>query len=113
MAIDWEDMVGAPCVAVFGEADPWPYLPADGSASYTVIPVFDEGYREITLIDATSPTSDATPVIGVNDGQFKAPPLQGDRTQNPITGTWYIVKESRPDSHGVTKLMLNLTDPPT
>lgn len=104
MAIDWEGMVGAPTVAVFGQ--PALYIPATG-APYPVTVVFDEGYTETVLLEGMAPTSDARPVAGVNDAQLAAAVVQGqDRLQ--VLNT-YIIKEARPDKHGITKLMLALT----
>jgi hypothetical protein len=112
MAVDWERMVVAPLVKVFGEDAPALYIPIDTSvAPYGITPVFDEAYREIILLDMSSPTSDAMPVVGINDGQFIAPPKQDDRIRITRTMVTYLVKEVRADGHGHTKLMLALTDP--
>jgi hypothetical protein len=111
--IDWEAKVGAPVVGVFATATAL-YIPTnDALAPYDGVQgVFDEAYREVSLIDTDAPTSDARPVIGINDGQFKFPPVQDDRlvitTAKGLAGT-YIVKEVRADAHGITKLMLNKT----
>ncbi len=112
MSVDWEAEVGAPTTAVFGGAAT--YFPKDGSPSFGVIGVFDEAYREVTMIDELSFTSEAQPVIGITDSQFAAKnwtPAQGDkvRIDDPLArayGQTFMVKEPRPDSHGITKLML-------
>jgi hypothetical protein len=113
MAIDWEAEVGAPTTAIFG--GPATYYPADGSAPFDVTGVFDEAYRETVIIDSLSYTSDAQPVIGITDSQFGIrgyAPKQNDKVEirDPLAlafGRTFIVKEVRPDSHGITKLMLN------
>lgn len=106
-------MVGAPCVKVFGEEFAGTYLPFDTSLpSYPLTPVFDEAYREVILLDAESAVSDVMPVGGVNDSQFQSPPRQNDRWQRQASGQWYIVKEVRPDGHGITLLKLLKTTAP-
>jgi hypothetical protein len=112
MAVDWERLVVAPLVKVFGEDSPALYIPLDASvAPYPITPVFDEAYREIILLDMSSPTSDAMPVAGINDSQFTIPPVQNDRIRIARTMVTYLVKEVRADGHGHTKLMLAKTDP--
>jgi hypothetical protein len=114
VAIDWEGEVGAPTVEVFGEAIQ--YYPGDGAPPFPLVGVFDEGYRETTIIDGLSYTSDAMPVIGINEGQFRsntyrAAPndmLQLTDPDSPNFGNKFMVKEVRPDSHGVQKLMLQV-----
>lgn len=114
MAIDWQDKVGAPCVAVFGEPVAGTYRPYDTSlASYPLNPVFDEAYREVVLLDGESATSDVMPVAGVNDSQFKSVPRQNDMWQRQASGQWYMVKEVRPDGHGITLLKLLKSDAPS
>ncbi len=114
MSIDWESKVGAQVVKVFGTDTPAIYMPAAGSP-YPVTPVFDEAYREIIILDGESPTSDAKPVVGINDSQFQAEPVQGDKIQIWLKGVpykTYLVKEVRSDSHGVTRLELNFASTP-
>jgi hypothetical protein len=112
MAIDWEAEVGAPNVGVFG--GPAIYMPADASTPFGVTGVFDAQYREVVIIDSLSYTSDAAPMIGITDGQFLAnnwKPGQNDKLQitDPLSASFgkiFIVKEVRPDSHGITRLVL-------
>lgn len=111
MAIDWEAKVGAPNVAVFGE--PAVYTPASGAGAYDVIGVFDDEFRSSAIIvDGDPDTSDFLPVFGVNAAQFRAPPVQSDRIDFPAGTKWYsgkafLVKEPRPDGHGLFHLALN------
>ena len=115
MSVDWGTEVGTPTVELFGGAAI--YFPGDGSPSFPVVGVFDEAYREVMISDGLAYTSDAQPVIGITDSQFAAnnwTPQQNDKVQitDPLAsdaarGVIFIVKEPRPDSHGITKLMLN------
>jgi len=113
MAIDWEAACGTPLMAVFGEAAI--YYPSVG-APFDVIGVFDEAYREVTIIDSLSYTSDTMPVIGITDGQFMANgcvPAQNDKLKmndptKPYFGRTFLVNEPQPDGHGITKMKLNL-----
>lgn len=113
MAIDWEAEVGEPNVEEFGEAAR--YYPS-AAAPFDVNGVFDEGYRETVIIDSLSYTSDAMPVIGINKSQFDLQgciPVHNDRLQltDPASlnfGKAFMVKEVRPDSHGILKLMLQV-----
>jgi len=118
MAIDWEAEVGAPNVAVFGGTAR--YYPADGSPAFDLIGVADEGFREVVIVDSLSYTSDASPVIGVNSAQFALnnwTPQQNDKVKitDPLSkmfGQSFIVKEPRPDSHGIILLILNEYETP-
>lgn len=115
MSVDWGTEVGTPTTEVFGGTAV--YFPNDASPQFDLVGVFDEAYREVTIIDGLSYTSDATPVIGITDSQFAAKgwtPQQNDRVQitDPMAsayalGVIFIVKEVRPDSHGITRLVLN------
>lgn len=115
MSVDWETEVGTPTTDEFG--GPAVYYPKDGSKPFDVIGVFDEGYREVTIIDGISYTSDAMPTIGITDLQFAAngvTPTQDAKVKitDPLSrwfGYTYIVKEVRPDSHGITRLVMNAT----
>lgn len=117
MSVDWGTEVGTPTTALFG--GPARYFPHDGSPAFDVVGVFDEAYREVQIIDGLSYTSDAQPVIGITDSQFAANnwvPAQNDKVLilDPLMaafGQTFIVKEPRPDSHGITKLMLNEAAP--
>lgn len=111
MAIDWAAKVGAPVTAVFGGLAM--YFPADNSAPFTFTGVFDEGYREVTIQDGLSYTSDAMPVIGILDADFIGrEPTQSGKVLimdplSPAFNKTFMVKEVRPDSHGITRLVMN------
>ena len=105
MAVDWETTVGAPTVAVFGEAAT--YYPASGAPSFPVTGVFDNQFRSSSVKDDEAPESDSLPVFGVNSRQFATPPVQDDKLIIASTGKIYLVKEPRPDGHGIYHLVLN------
>lgn len=114
MAVDWESKVGAPNVAVFGE--PATYQPAaPGAQPYAVVGVFDNQFRSTKpgTFDEPAPITDRLPVFGVNQSQFQAEPQQDDTiifaADAPAdhAGKTYIVKESRPDGHGMYHLAIN------
>lgn len=113
MSIPWGSVVGAPLMDVFG--GPAVYFPKDGSAQFDVVGVFDQNWREVVIQDSLSYTSDEWPVIGITDTQFLAhgvKPQQDDKVQimdpnHPAAfGKIFIVKEPRPDSEGITLLLL-------
>lgn len=112
--IDWEEKVGAPTVAIFGE--PATFTPASGAGPYPIYGVFDDQFRATTIIDTDAPTTDLLPVLGVNASQFRAAPVQNDRIDFPAGTKWYsgkafLVREPRPDGHGIFHLALNETTP--
>ncbi len=112
MSVDWEAEVGAPTTEFFG--GPATYFPKDGSPSFPVVGVFDEGYQDVTMIDGLAYTTDAQPAIGITDRQFAFKnwtPGQGDkiRIDDPLAkayGVTFMVKEPKSDSHGTTMLLL-------
>lgn len=117
MAIDWESKVGAPCIGVFGEPSPATYIPYSGAPSFPVTGVFDSEFRASAVIDEGAKTTDFLPVLGVNSRQFPSPPVQNDMIVFPAGSQWYagkayLVKEPRPDGHGIFHLALNETTPP-
>lgn len=105
MAIDWDELVLAPTIGVFGE--PVVYTPA-GGASFTANGVWDREYREIILLDPAAPADSALPVLGVRVNQFATPPAKNDTVFVPSVGLNYVVRDVRPDGHGWAKLMLSL-----
>lgn len=121
MGIDWEAKVAGPTVKVFGDSAL--YVPRDNSTPYVITGVFDEAYQDITILDGQDAiTTDAKPVIGINDSQCIGPLWdQDDRVvigivvnadgsySIPGTARTYIVKEAQADGHGHTMLTLNKT----
>lgn len=109
MAIDFDALVLGPCRDTFGEKAT--YKPATG-ASFAISGVFDEAYRELTLLDTGDATSSDIPVLGVRLADFPAPPAQNDKLTIVSVNSTFIVKEVRPDGHGWAKLMLNFVSSP-
>ncbi|PQQ22467.1 head-tail joining protein [Photorhabdus hindustanensis] len=110
MGINWDQHLLAPLHDVFG--DPVEYRPASG-ARYTINGIFDRAYTQtVESLDDTSTINTTSPVLGVRDIEFQAPPKKGDRVFVGIVGgapvnTLFAVADTQPDSHGGTKLILN------
>ncbi len=109
MSVDWDTAVLAPLEGVFGE--PATYMPAAGG-SFPIVGVFDEAYRDITLIDTAIGNTTEMPVLGVRLAQFTTLPLQNDVVQIASVNTTYRVREVRLDGHGWAKLLLNFQSSP-
>jgi hypothetical protein len=116
MAVDWDTLLIGPTVARFGA----PVTYSAQSASFPIVGVFDQAYRELLVVNAGesmfsdnilgSAVSAERPVIGVQLSQFPPGiyPTQGDTLV--VNGALYIVKEVRPDGHGWARLLLNELD---
>jgi hypothetical protein len=114
MPVDWDSLVIAPCLAVFGS--PVTYTPVGGNA-ITITGIFDNEYFDQNalgagLIEQVGMPGNITasrPVLGIRLAEFPAgiAPLQGDTLALTETGVTYTVMEVRPDSHGSAKLLLN------
>lgn len=119
MAIDWDAVVLAPAMAVFGTGDGedaivyWPKAAIGTDASITLTDaVFDEGFTAIVLEDGAQ-VSTVMPCLGVRMTHFTDyphEPQQGGQAFIPRKGT-YVVREARPDSHGHCLLLMNLMVP--
>ena len=109
MAVDWDQAVLGPVMAVFGE--PVTYCPAAGG-SFPITGVFDEAYRDLLLVDDSAGITTETPVLGVRLAEFPAPPLQNDTLTIGSVGCTYAVREVRLDGHGYAKLMLTFVSSP-
>lgn len=109
MAVDWDKAVLEPLAKVFGEgvqADgPIMFYP-DGGSPYAIDGVFDAAYRDIHLVDTLVDANTVVPVLGVRLAIFPVAPISDDQVFIPSTGSMYLIKEVRPDSHGWAKLML-------
>lgn len=111
MSIDWDVLVLAPVMAVFGEgvpADPtsWPLYTPRGLAPFRLADaVFDAAYQEVELQDDAAVTS-RRPVLGVRVSLFPRPPAQNDQVYIPSVGRTFKVREPRDDGHGHCLLML-------
>ncbi len=119
MAIDWDQVVIRPTVAIFGERVR--YEPSLGRP-FPVTGVFDQQYLELTPLGRGGPDSESwsmaspgaisaeMPVLGIRLAQFRTPPEQGDLLtieSGRFRGERFIVKEVREDGHGGAKLLLN------
>jgi hypothetical protein len=103
-----EALLGA-CNDAFGE--PVTYIPATGSP-FAITGIFDQAYREVSLIEDAVPITTEQPVLGVRLSEFAAAPLQGDKLSIASVNATYIVREVRLDGHGHAKLMLNFVSAP-
>ncbi|MGO4379739.1 head-tail joining protein [Pseudoduganella sp. RAF53_2] len=101
--IDWDKMVLAPTVGVFGEEVI--YMPAEGEA-YPITGVYDEGNRDLHLGGGTGFNS-SNPIVGVRVAEMKAYPLQGDLLRITRTGDLFEVKDINDDGKGGLTLSLN------
>jgi hypothetical protein len=109
MAVDWDKAVLGPLAKVFGEGvqagGPIMFYP-DGGTPYPIDGVFDAAYRDIHLVDTLVDANTVVPVLGVRLAIFQVAPISDDQVFIPSTGSMYLIKEVRPDSHGWAKLML-------
>ena len=98
--IDWNAVLLAPVMGVFGEAVS--YTPLTG-ASFAITGVFDDGFLEVDPIGAPGVLS-SKPRLGIRLAQFPAgfdaKEAQGDLFTVLRTGVTYVVKAGRADSHG-------------
>jgi hypothetical protein len=110
MGINWDQHLLTPLHKVFG--DFVEFRPRVGGP-YAVSGIFDRAYtQDVEPLDDGCTINTTKPVLGVRDGQFEAPPKQGDRVFIGIVGgvpvnTLFAVSDVQPDSHGGTKLILN------
>lgn len=121
MAIDWDAVVLAPAMAIFGPRpglDPPTYWPkaAIGTDGFITLAdaVFDEGFTAVILEDGAQ-VSTVMPCLGVRMAHFAdlpGEPQQGGQAHIPGFGT-YVVRDAQPDSHGHCLLLLNLMAPDT
>ena len=103
MAIDWDKMLLAPVVGVFGE--PVIYIPMAG-APYSMNMVYDEANKDMTLADGMG-VNTSKPIVSGRLLLFQAPPLQRDQVKIVRTGETFVVKDVDTDGHGSVKLELN------
>ncbi|TDB48230.1 head-tail joining protein [Photorhabdus khanii] len=105
MGINWDQHLLAPLHNVFG--DTVEYKPSGGEP-YFINGIFDRAYTQtVESLDDTSTINTTSPVLGVRDAEFQAPPRKGDRVFVGVVNTLFAVADVQPDSHGGTKLILN------
>lgn len=113
MSIDWDRLVLAPVMGLFGEGQAsdqstWPIYTPRGLAPFALADaVFDAEYEQVDVNpeDGSASTS-RRPVLGVRAALFPRLPAQGDTVLIPSTGKTYVVRDVQPDGHGHAKLML-------
>ncbi|WP_413535063.1 hypothetical protein [Rahnella inusitata] len=110
MGVNWDRHLLRPLHGVFG--DPVDFRPV-GATAYTISGIFDRAYtQEVEPLDDGSTINTTSPVLGVLDSEFRAPPKKGDRVFIGLVGgepvnTLFAVSDVQPDSHGGSKLILN------
>ncbi len=113
--IDWDALLLAPVMGVFGEGDPaiaatQPlFMPAIGMSFRLPDAVFDAEYQQIEIEGEMSATTTSRPVLGVRLARFAVPPAQNDRVYIPSVATVFVVKDVEHDGHGHAKLVLMRT----
>lgn len=109
--IDWDALVLAPVMGIFGEDQAPVYTPRVGSAFALPDAVFDRQHLVVAIGEDGGEVSSRMPVLGVRLARFPAPPVQGDRVTIPAIAATYLVRDVQPDGHGHAKLLLNLATP--
>lgn len=107
MAIDWDKVLLAPVVGVFGE--PVRYIPRLGSP-FDVVLVYDEANKDLDLAGGTG-VNTSNPLASGQLSSFPTTPVQGDTLTIVRTGESFKVKDVETDGHGAVKLMLNFAGP--
>lgn len=115
MGVDWDLHLLSPLHDVFG--DQHEYRPRNGT-SFLINGIFDRGYAQIMEnLDGDSAINTTSPVLGVRDAEFadsgRAPPVVSDRVFIKTVGgkpvnQLFVVANVEPDSHGGSKLVLNV-----
>jgi hypothetical protein len=111
MAINWDEVVIAPTIGIFGETVI--YAPSGGAPSFTLTGVFDAGFTQTQLLGPDGPDfSDSDPMLGLRLADFPpgAAPAQNDGVMIAASGVAYVVTRVRPDGKGWVRLDLNLAD---
>ncbi|WPU24997.1 hypothetical protein RI049_09760 [Cedecea neteri] len=113
MGVNWDKHLLGPLHREFG--DEHEYRP-QRETPFPVNGVFDRGYAQVSEnLDGDSEINTTNPVLGVRDADFSGRPMpaQGDRVFIKTVGgqpvnQLYVVADVQPDSHGGTKLVLNM-----
>lgn len=112
MSVDWDSILLAPVMGVFGEGDAsqsatWPiYYPTDLQPFPLEGAVFDRAYADVTLDSEGSENTSRKPCLGVRLSLFAREPAQSEKVYIPSVPGLFIVKDYRPDGHGHAKLIL-------
>ncbi|EOM8258855.1 hypothetical protein ACNGUO_003496 [Escherichia coli] len=115
MGVDWDLHLLSPLHGIFG--DEHEYRPKGGT-SFLINGIFDRGYAVVTEnLDGDSAINTTSPVLGVRDAEFtnlgRALPVVSDRVFIKTVGgkpvnQLFVVTNVEPDSHGGSKLVLNV-----
>lgn len=116
MPVDFDALVLGPTFDAF--AEPVVFTPAAGGIITTLNGpnagrgVFDHGHRLLEIASDGLPTSTEVPVLGVRLSEFSTPPQQNDLVQIPSVNATYVVRDTMPDGHGHSRLMLSFASSP-
>ncbi|MGY2732386.1 head-tail joining protein [Sphingomonas sp. UYP23] len=112
MSLDWDSILLAPVMGVFGEGDAsqsamWPIYYPTGLAPFALADaVFDRAYADVTLDGDGSENTTTKPCLGVRVSLFPREPAQEDTVYIPSVPGHFLVKDVRTDGHGHAKLIL-------
>ena len=108
----------SPLHDVFG--DEHEYRPRNGTP-FTINGIFDRGYAQVAEnLDGDSEINTSSPMLGVRDAEFrklgKSQPAVSDRVfiktvGGHIINQLFVVSNVEPDSHGGSRLVLNVVKP--
>src|SRR5471030_969700 len=107
MGIDWDAMVIAPLVGIFGEDV---IYTSAGGPPFPISLVYDEGNKDLDLAGGTG-VNTSNPIVSGRLADFLVPPAQGDTLLIVGTGETFIVKDVESDGKGAVKLPLNYAGP--
>lgn len=110
--LDFDTLVVAPCLAVFGEDQRPSYVGPAGGATTVFDAVFDDAY--VAVMEGPDGPEVATiePVLGVRLAQFPAGhPAQGGQVTVPRVAKGYRIQNVEPDGKGWALLRLQLETP--
>ena len=118
MGVDWDLHLLSPLHGVFG--DEHEYRPRNGTP-FTINGIFDRGYAQVAEnLDGDSEINTSSPMLGVRDAEFrklgKSQPAVSDRVfiktvGGHIINQLFVVSNVEPDSHGGSRLVLNVVKP--
>lgn len=104
MTVNWDALVIGPTIGVFGESIT--YTPLYRSP-ITITGVFDDAYHQLVMLeDGSMGATEVSAVLGVQLSQFSITPAQNDQVLVQRTGSQFLVREVRVDSHGWAKFLL-------
>ena len=108
--IDWDQAVGTPCTAVFGQSVQYSCL---NGPTFPLLGNWTEGYEAKDPIGDGVVLDNSAPTLGVQYSAFPPGyvPTQGDQftTKNAVTGIveTFAVNDVHPDGQGTAYLKVN------